>query len=86
MHYYATGLFLYPLKTSEDWRISDVYKGNRKRPVAWNGLSQAGFPCDEGTFEIKWQVFKAMPKEKKRLSLQQYLKRDLGTVVFLWNL
>ena len=36
--FYATGLFLYPLKTSENQRFSDVFRGYRKRPVAWNGL------------------------------------------------
>ena len=35
---HATGLFLYPLKASENQRFSDVFKGYRKRPVAWNGL------------------------------------------------
>ena len=34
----ATGLFWYPLKTSENQRFSDVFRGFRKRPVAWNGL------------------------------------------------
>ena len=31
--FYAIGLFLYPL------RFSDVFRGYRKRPVIWNGLS-----------------------------------------------
>ena len=34
----ATGLFLYPLKTSENQRFSDLLRGYRKRPVVWNGL------------------------------------------------
>ena len=29
----ATALFLYPLKTSENNRFSDVFRGYRKRPV-----------------------------------------------------
>ena len=32
---HATGLFLFPLKKS---RFSDVFRGYRKRTVAWNGL------------------------------------------------
>ena len=36
--FHATGLFLYPLKTSENQRFSDVFRCYRKRPVAWNGL------------------------------------------------
>ena len=35
----ATGLFPYPLKTSGNQRFSDVFRGYRKRPVAWNGLT-----------------------------------------------
>ena len=36
--FYATDLFQYSLKTSENQRFSDVFRGYRKRPVAWNGL------------------------------------------------
>ena len=32
--FHATGLFLYLLKTSEDLCFSDLFKGNRKGPVA----------------------------------------------------
>ena len=35
--YHAAGLFLYTLKTSENLRFSDVFRGYRKRIVAWNG-------------------------------------------------
>ena len=35
---HATGLFLYPLKTSESLWFSDVFRGHKKRPVATNGL------------------------------------------------
>ena len=37
----ATGLFLCSLKTSEKQKFSDVFRGYRKRPVAWNGLKIA---------------------------------------------
>ena len=33
--FHAIGLFLYLLKTSEDQNFSDIFKGYRKRPVAW---------------------------------------------------
>ena len=36
--FHATGLFRCPLKTSENLWFSDVFRGYRKRPVAWNGL------------------------------------------------
>ena len=36
--FHATALFLYPLKTAENLRFCDVFKGYRKRRVAWNGL------------------------------------------------
>ena len=32
--FHATGLFLYPLKTSVNLWFSDVFMGSRKRPVA----------------------------------------------------
>ena len=36
--FHATGLFRYPLKTSENQRFPDMLRGYRKRPVAWNWL------------------------------------------------
>ena len=35
---HITGLFLYPLKTSENHSFSDIYSGFRKTPEAWNRL------------------------------------------------
>ena len=32
---HATALFLYPVKTSESQRFSDIFREHRKRPVAW---------------------------------------------------
>ena len=34
----AYGFFLYLLETSEHQRFSDIFRGYRKRPAAWNGL------------------------------------------------
>ena len=39
----VTGLFLYPLKISENQRFSDVFRVYRKRPVAWNWLITFNF-------------------------------------------
>ena len=36
--FHATGFFLYLLKASENLWFSDVFRGYRKRTVAWNGL------------------------------------------------
>ena len=36
--FHATDLFLYLLKKSENIWFSGVFRGYRKRPVAWNGL------------------------------------------------
>ena len=36
--FHATGLFLYPLKKSENQRFSVVFRGYRKRPAARKGL------------------------------------------------
>ena len=32
----AIGIFLYPLKSSENEKFSDVLRGFRKKPLAWN--------------------------------------------------
>ena len=32
--FHATGLFLYPLETSENQRFSGVFRGSRKRQMA----------------------------------------------------
>ena len=36
--FHDTDLFLYPLKISENQRLSKVFRGYRTRPVAWNGI------------------------------------------------
>ena len=38
--FHATGLLLYPMKTSETYRLwfRDVFRGFRRQPVAWNRL------------------------------------------------
>lgn len=36
--FHATGFFPYTLKTSDNQRLFDVFRGYKRRPVAWNGL------------------------------------------------
>ena len=38
--FFATSLFRYLLKTSENFWFPDIFKGYRKRLVAWNGLTR----------------------------------------------
>ena len=45
--FHVTGLFLRPLKTSENQRFSDVFMGYRKRQVTWNALKNT---------EMKWHT------------------------------
>ena len=40
---YATGLFLYLLKTSDNQRFSNVFRGYRKRPMVKNRLTKVPF-------------------------------------------
>ena len=40
----VAGLFLYPLKTEENLKFSDVFRGYRKRPVARNWLTKDFLP------------------------------------------
>ena len=39
-HFVSLVSFFTPWKKSENQRFSDVFRGYRKRPVAWNGLIQ----------------------------------------------
>ena len=36
--FHATELFSCPLKTSENYRFSDVFRTSQRRSLAWNGL------------------------------------------------
>ena len=39
-HFMPMVSLLYPLKTSENWGFSDVFRRYRKKPAAWNGLDK----------------------------------------------
>ena len=47
----ATGLFLYPLKTSQNLCFFNIFRGYRKRPVEWNELMTVNLFSDNPT---KW--------------------------------
>ena len=65
---HANGLFLYPLKTSEYQRFSDVFRRYRKRPVAWNRL-------------IKYlEQLKVMHAKLNSLSIRKGVFRTLSNI------
>ena len=55
---HVTDLFPYPLKTSENQRLSDFSSGYKKRPIAWNGFRSSHLEaCNFSKKEILVQVF-----------------------------
>ena len=58
--FHAIGLFLHPLKTSENQRFSDVFRGYRKRPVEWSRV--------KGDFESQRYSFDLSREEKNEHS------------------
>ena len=78
-HFMPFVSFYTPLKTSENQRFSDVFRGYRKRPVAWNGLT---FPIityyysydiwfSNGGHEkrtVIWNELRSMPQQISRTS------------------
>ena len=51
----VTGLFLYPLKTSEKQKLFHGFRGYRKIPIAWNGLRV----CKDSKVPGEWDKLKA---------------------------
>ena len=93
--FHATKLFWYPLKTSENQRFSDVFRGYQKRSVAWNGLSNLYKICQAHEnklwnerylvsilVKILWICFGNIFR-KKRYALLVFTKMFLP---LLWNL
>ena len=55
--FYTTGVFLNPLETSGHMWFSDIFKENRKRLVAWNGLTMPSQrKCDFSVNDSSWHV------------------------------
>ena len=50
--FHTIGLFLYLLKTSENLRISNVYRGYRNRPVVWGQIANSFF-SESGSETLK---------------------------------
>ena len=50
--FHATGLFLYPLKTSENLWFSNVFRGYTKRQAVWNWLHPVVKNCRKRTMEV----------------------------------
>lgn len=48
----ATGLFLCPLKTSENLQFSDTFRGYRKRPVTWMDWLPRPISCILGIYYL----------------------------------
>ena len=71
----ATGFFRYPLKTSENIWFSDVFRGYRKRPVAWNRLRSKN-----KYFTKSW-----LP-ERCLSNVQFFLKKLKNTRRYQWRL
>ena len=80
--FHVSGLFLYPLKTSENLWFSDVFKDYRKRPDAWNGLIIKKF-SKEKHFCIWWNFSNINRWLGLKINL---LRRDISTSAKVSNL
>ena len=64
--FHAIGLLLYPHKTSANLWFSDVFRGYKKRPVAWNELTKFDF--------IDWFQWPQVPRKSlQTLTATRYL-------------
>ena len=54
--YHVSGLFLYSLKTSENYRFSEVFREYRKRPVICNELSLLSFKTYLRSLKSVWKA------------------------------
>ena len=63
----TTDLLLHPIKTSEDQGISDIFRGYRKRPMAWNELNRHWIVRSSGSSVYNYSVctwpFKRQPQK-----------------------
>ena len=64
----ATILFLYPMKTSENRWFCDVFRGYRKRPVAWNGITAQILYCFLAFIKKQQKDTTALLKTNNRLT------------------
>ena len=69
--FHITGLFLYPLKTLGNIWLSDVFRGSRKRPVAWNGLKTVNM-----LFWYKGKISKSNGRSTSCWKPQRWMRLD----------
>ena len=69
--FHATGLFLFPLKTSKNLWFPDVFKMYNKRPVAWYGLMKVLKVMQRANFFFP-RHFRLLFKEFKKLYFSLY--------------
>ena len=52
------GLFLYPLKTTETQKFSEIFRRYRKIPVTWNGIKTISYllPIYSIVFSIQYHI------------------------------
>ena len=81
--FHATDLFWYPLKTSENERISDVFRRYQKRSVAWNELIilQRIFLMKYSTLTLSWR----RPLSYRNQSIAEQMQRS-GLYMMDWFL
>ena len=73
--FHATGIFQCPLKTSENQMFSDIFRGYRKRSVAWNGLmaiNDLKSPIMENYNELR--NFQELASDKKKENYSIHLR------------
>ena len=65
--FHSASHFLYPLKTSENLWFSNVFRGYRKRPVAWFGLMMIKSnraSLNQVKLDVFWDAKRIKMKEK----------------------
>ena len=73
--FHAIGLFLFPLKTSENQRFSDVFRGYRKQRVAENRLNMhfintSYAPVGNYTFKVNNRISRSRCKKCLKLHIK----------------
>ena len=83
--FHAIDLFLYPLKTSENFWFSDVFRGYRERPVSWNGLMDLKLLKSKKLQSlIPWSKRTYLQYVRKVLEQTWYLFRCLHNRHYIW--
>ena len=78
--FHATGIFQYPLKTSENLWFSDVFRGYWKRPMAWNGLN--GLKARISTNCSSRMMLNHYDEEQNLIALPALTKQQVAAINF----